>query len=242
LRAILSGLEKNRLLENVAHLLTGYIGSESFLNAILEVLTILRKYSKVRFVCDPVLGDKGSFYVTPDLVHVYRDKVIPLADVVTPNQFEVEQLTGVVILTLEDAKRACNILLDMGPSLVFITSLDFKTNSDIVDIGNPIITILSAQRQKSGQDEYWRIDSPLFNGSFTGTGDLAAALLLGHTANSPDDLKGCMEKVASTMHLVIKRTFVASASCDSISSRELQLIASKKDIEDPPILFQAYKV
>jgi pyridoxine kinase len=233
------GLEKNRLLENVAHLLTGYIGSESFLNAILEVLTLLRKYSKVRFVCDPVLGDEGNFYVTPDLVHVYRDKVIPLADVVTPNQFELEQLTGVIVLTLEDAKRACKILLDMGPSLVFITSLDFKSN---VDSGNPIITILSAQRQKSGQDEYWRIDSPLFNGSFTGTGDLAAALLLGHTANSPDDLKGCMEKVASTMHLVIKRTHAASSTSDSISSRELKLIASKKDIEDPPILFEAYEV
>jgi pyridoxine kinase len=237
LRSILDGLEKNGLLHDVSHLLTGYIGSESFLTAVLEVLKTLRKHSKVRFVCDPVLGDAGSFYVPQELVKVYREKVIPLADVVTPNQFEVEQLTGVTIKTLEDAKKACQILLDMGPTLVFITSLELQTEAAASD--EPVITILSAKRSELG-DEFWRIDSPLFAGHFTGTGDLTAALLLGHTAKTPNDLKGCMEKVVSTMHVVIERTHNASGA--TVLSKELKLIASKDDIENPPSLFEARRI
>ena len=237
LRSILTGLEKNGLLQDVSHLLTGYIGSESFLTAVLEVLKTLRKYSKVRFVCDPVLGDAGNFYVPQELVKVYQEKVIPLADVVTPNQFEVEQLTGVTIKTMEDAKNACQILLDMGPSLVFITSLELTDHAESSD--EPVITVLSARRNEIG-DEFWRIDSPLFPGHFTGTGDLTAALLLGHTAKTPNDLKGCMEKVVSTMHAVIERTHNASGK--TVLSKELKLIASKNDIENPPSLFKARRI
>lgn len=241
LRSILEGLEKNGLLHNVAHLLTGYIGSESFLTAVLEVLTTLRKHGTVRFVCDPVLGDAGQFYVPKELVQVYREKVIPLADVVTPNQFEVQHLTGVEIKTLDDAKKACRILLDMGPKLVFITSLDLQDGDESEDA---VITILSAQRNDntggSCEDEFWRIDAPLFDGHFTGTGDLTAALLLGHTAKAPHDLKGCMEKVVSTMHAVIKRTHDAPGA--TVLSKELKLIASKKDIENPQLLFEAYTI
>lgn len=237
LRSILAGLDKNGLLHDVAHLLTGYNGSESFLTAVLEVLTTLRQHGKVRFVCDPVLGDAGQFYVPQELVQVYREKVIPLADVVTPNQFEVQHLTGVVIKTVDDAKEACRILLNMGPKLVFITSLELHDGEAPED---PLITILSAQRNETGEDEFWRIDAPLFDGHFTGTGDLTAALLLGHTAKAPNDLKGCMEKVVSTMHGVIKRTHETLGG--SVQSKELKLIASKSDIEFPQSLFEAYKI
>ena len=95
LRAILDGLQRNDLLGEIGHVLTGYIGSESFLEAVLDVIQTLRgagccsstsTTSPVRFVCDPVLGDKGEFYVPRSLVALYRDRVLPLADVVTPNQ------------------------------------------------------------------------------------------------------------------------------------------------------------
>jgi len=97
LRAILDGLQRNDLLGEIGHVLTGYIGSESFLEAVLDVIQTLRgaggcssssgtTTSAVRFVCDPVLGDKGEFYVPTSLVALYRDRVLPLADVVTPNQ------------------------------------------------------------------------------------------------------------------------------------------------------------
>lgn len=233
LRSILSGLERNGLLSDVGHLLTGYIGSESFLSAVLDVLTTLRKERPVRFVCDPVLGDKGKFYVPEELVPLYRDKVIPLADVLTPNQFEVEQLTGIHIKSMDDALKACAVLHDMGPGLVFITSMELTAES------SNTMAILASQRT-ADTTHVWRIDSTVFPGHFTGTGDLCASLLLAHTAMHPNDLPAAMEKVCNTMYAVIARTHEHGG--ESVQSRELKLIQSKGDIENPPPRFKAERL
>ncbi|KAL3346246.1 hypothetical protein AABB24_024935 [Solanum stoloniferum] len=91
---LIEGLEANGLLY-YTHLLTGYIGSVSFLNTVLKVVDKLRSVNpKLKFVCDPVMGDEGKLYVPPELVMVYREKVVPVASMLTPNQFEAEQLTG----------------------------------------------------------------------------------------------------------------------------------------------------
>ena len=233
---VLDGLERNGLLQNVGHLLTGYIGSESFLKAVIQVLQTLRSNRKVRFVCDPVLGDAGQFYVPRELVQVYRDQVIPLANVVTPNQFEVEQLTGIAVKTIDDALKACAALHQMGPQLVFITSLVLE--------GEDSIAIMASQQLLDGTTQAWRIDSPLLPGQYTGTGDLCAALLLGHTALCDVDLPVAMEKVANTMFAIIQRTHeLSSTSCDaSVAARELKLIQSKNDIENPPTSFKAHRI
>lgn len=240
LKQILKGLEDNDLLGDVDYMLTGYIGSESFCEAVLTVLQTIQKYNEnVKFVCDPVLGDHGKFYVPRELVKVYREMVIPVADVVTPNQFEVEQLTGITINTLDDARKACDKLHSMGPSTVFITSMVFpqdttSTNSEGTD---QTISILASKRTKEGQpDEVWRIDCPMFPGSFTGTGDLTASLLLGHLAKDPDNLPLAMEKVINTMYVVIKRTHESAGT--TARSKELKLIQSKSDIENPPSIFK----
>jgi len=260
LQSILEGLEQNHLLDHIGFLLTGYIGSESFLRAVLDVLKKLRATSNshIRYVCDPVLGDGGQFYVPPDLVTVYKNELIPLADVVTPNQFEVEQLTGVTVKSMENAKRACEILHDLGPSLVFITSiiLDEKKDKDQEHIKN--ITILASSRPLHSKNtntsntaaEMWRIDSPILPGRFTGTGDLCAALLLAWTEAHPNDLALAMEKVIGTMHAIIKRT-VESYSLqknnapnvkNEVALKELKLIQSKNDIENPSRNFRAKRI
>ena len=235
LKSILKGLEDNGLLTDVGYVLTGYIGSASFCEAILAVLLTIRKYNPhVTFVCDPVLGDHGKFYVPKELVRVYIDTVIPLADVVTPNQFEVEQLTGVTITTLQDALNACNKLHIMGPSLVFVTSMVL---GEEVSTKDKNISILASRRVEGKEDEVWHIDCPMIPGSFTGTGDLTASLCLAHLAKDPENLPGIMEKVINTMYAVILRTHASSGI--SAKSRELKLIQSKIDIENPPSVYKA---
>ena len=227
LRDVLDSLRDNKLLGDIGHVLTGYIGSTSFLEAVLHVLEVVREHNpKVRFVCDPVLGDHGKFYVPPELVPLYKEKVIPVADVVTPNQFEVEQLTGIRIESIDDAKKACKTLHDMGPSLVIITSL---VGSDIE--GDNMVVLASRRVVGTDEDEIWRIDTPVLPGDFTGTGDLCAALFLGHTALD-NDLAVALEKVIGTMHAVIKRTHEHSDG--TVAGKELKLIASKREIENPP--------
>lgn len=248
LKTLLGGLKRNGLLEDVGHILTGYIGKESFLRGVIDVLQTLRNHTKgkmVRYVCDPVLGDSGKFYVPQDLVSIYRDEVIPLADVVTPNQFEVEQLTGISVRSIEDAKRACQALHDIGPELVVITSLVFEDAKEVDDKREKTITILASSRVKREaggyEDELWSIDSPILPGRFTGTGDLCAALLLGWTARE-SNLAMVMQKVISTMYCVIKSTWEHQSENLNNKNNELRLIQSKKVIEDPPDLFEAQKV
>lgn len=252
LRSILNGLHRNDLLFEIGHILTGYIGSESFLEAVVDVVKMVRKeveqksQNQLRFVCDPVLGDKGKFYVPIELVELYRKKVIPLADVLTPNQFEAEQLTGIVIRSIDDAKRACHLLHQMGPSLVVVTSMELDCNKDTNNM-----TIVASQVQQNLNDtsevqEFaWRIDCPILSGHFTGTGDLCAALFLAHTSttgrtNSPDDLNlipVAMEKVVNTMYAILKRT--SDAIGDTVKARELKLIQCQDLILNPPTTFTA---
>ena len=106
-----------------------------------------------------------------------KSEIIPLADIVTPNQFEVEQLTGVSIQNLDDAKKASAAFHDMGPSIVFLTSLELpvaNTNAK----SEEVLTIFASQRKQHSdkqEDVYYSIKVPKVQGSFTGTGDLTAA-------------------------------------------------------------------
>ena len=94
LEKISDGLSDNQLI-GYDFFLTGFIGSESFLNSILKIWNRIRKANpKAIFVCDPVLGDDGVYYVDTSLKHIYRKSLIPTAFVITPNQFEAEELTG----------------------------------------------------------------------------------------------------------------------------------------------------
>ena len=163
LRLILKGLERNHLLTETRHLLTGYIGSVSFLRSVIDVIKKLKEVTggQVRYVCDPVMGDDSKFYVPKELVQVYRDEVIPLADVITPNSFEIEALTGIKIKVIDDALKACRCLHDKGPQMVIITSMELEDNKGQ-------ITILASHRLNNQEHQAWRIDSSLIQGRYTG--------------------------------------------------------------------------
>lgn len=69
-------------------------------------------------VCDPVMGDDGRLYVPEDAAAVYGEAIVPLASVLTPNQFEAERLTGREIRSEADALAACRALHAQGPGTV----------------------------------------------------------------------------------------------------------------------------
>ena len=264
---LVDGMDKNELLtDETGHILTGYIGSESFLRAVVTIVRQMKAVNpQVRYVCDPVMGDIGRFYVPKQLLKVYVDEVIPLADVLTPNQFEVEQLTGVRIDSIDDAQRACCILHDLGVPSVLITSIVFPTNAQQ---SQDSIGIFASKRfhgieTDSHQDEQQILYVPKLPGQFTGTGDIVAALWLALTASSNDvsSLGQKLEQLAGTMNAIVTRTYQASLDKlqkqgislteepkdeatrkKIVRSREMQLVQSASDILNPPISFKATKI
>ncbi|KAK8694376.1 hypothetical protein V6N13_071930 [Hibiscus sabdariffa] len=228
---LIEGLEENNLLY-YTHLLTGYIGSVSFLNSVLEVVDKLRSINPNLTY---VMGDEGKLYVPEDLALVYREKVVPVASMLTPNQFEAELLTKLRIASETDGREACNILHAAGPSKVVITS---------INIEGSLLLIGSHQKHKEQAPEQFKIVIPRIPAYFTGTGDLMTALLLGWSNKYPDSLDKAAELAVSSLQALLQRTVndYTSAGFDSESSSlEIRLIQSQDDIREPKLTFKAHK-
>lgn len=232
---LIEGLSANDLLY-YTHLLTGYIGSVSFLNTVLGVVEKLRLINpELLYVCDPVMGDEGKLYVHEELVSVYREKVVPVASMLTPNQFEIEQLTGSRIISEKDGFEACKKLHSAGPKKVIITSIKIDDN---------LLLIGSHQKFKGQPPEQFKIVIPMIPAYFTGTGDLMTALLLGWSNKYPDDLDKASELAVSSLQAVLQRTVsdYKLAGFDPRSdSLEIRLIQSQEDIKNPQVKYKAEK-
>eukprot|EP00598_Pedospumella_elongata_P001488 CAMPEP_0184979532 /NCGR_PEP_ID=MMETSP1098-20130426/9789_1 /TAXON_ID=89044 /ORGANISM="Spumella elongata, Strain CCAP 955/1" /LENGTH=390 /DNA_ID=CAMNT_0027502853 /DNA_START=122 /DNA_END=1294 /DNA_ORIENTATION=+ len=184
LSALSEGLSLNHLLD-YDYLLTGYIGSESFLYSILKVLDDIKTVNtNVKYVCDPVLGDNNQYYVPVALVETFKTQLIPRAHMITPNQFEAELLTGIKIQTEEDAVKALIQLHQLGPEIVVLTSAELISETDPTappSLHCYVLYPCASQEENISNEKVMnvtRIEVSKLAGSFTGTGDATAALML----------------------------------------------------------------
>ncbi|XP_021580941.2 pyridoxal kinase isoform X1 [Ictidomys tridecemlineatus] len=248
LQELYEGLKLNSV-NKYDYVLTGYTRDKSFLAMVVDIVRELKQQnSRLVYVCDPVMGDKwngeGSMYVPEDLLPVYREKVVPVADIITPNQFEAELLSGRKIHSQEEALVVMDVLHAMGPDTVVITSSDLPSSR-----GSDYLIALGSQRMKRPDGttvtERIRMEMRRVDAVFVGTGDLFAAMLLAWTHKHPDNLKVACEKTVSAMHHVLQRTIrcaraqAGEGQKPSPAQLELRMVQSKKDIEDPEIVVQA---
>lgn len=247
LHVLYEGLKANNV-NKYDYVLTGYTRDKSFLGMVVDIVQELKKQnSRLVYVCDPVMGDKwngeGSMYVPQDLLPVYREKVVPMADIITPNQFEAELLSGRKIHSQEEAFEVMDVLHRMGPDTVVITSSDLPSPK-----GSDYLMALGSQRMRkpdgSTVTQRIRMEMRKLDAVFVGTGDLFAAMLLAWTHKHPDNLKVACEKTVSAMQHVLQRTIrcakaEAGGQKPSPAQLELRMVQSRKDIEDPEIVVQA---
>ncbi|OSX77850.1 hypothetical protein BU14_0130s0006 [Porphyra umbilicalis] len=250
------GLAVNGLLGGVTHLLTGYIGSASFLRGVVDTRRRLAAASPgLIYVCDPVLGDGGRLYVPEELVAIYREEVLPLAAVATPNAFELGLLAGVAggISDEASAFAAASVLHDStGVDTIVVTSLnpppplpllpagaappgDGDGPGDTGDGGVGVVTMLVSA---AGGRHRWAVDAPRLPGAYTGAGDMAAALVLAWAAIAADagdaaPLRTAAARAMATVAAVLRRT------CDRAAAArrpppELALVASLGEVVCPP--------
>ncbi|XP_044073264.1 pyridoxal kinase-like isoform X2 [Siniperca chuatsi] len=244
LNVLYEGIKLNKV-NHYDYILTGYSRDTSFLEMVVDIIQELKEANpRLIYVCDPVMGDHGAMYVPEYLLPVYRDKVVPLADILTPNQFEAELLTGRKINTEEDAFEVMDLLHKMGPETVVLTSTDLPSKH-----GDQFLVALGSQKivkpDGSNTSQNICMDIPKVDAVFVGTGDLFAALLLAWTHHHPKDLKAACEKTVSVMHHVIKRTIAYANEMAGPGKRpspaqlELRMVQSKADIENPAIVVEA---
>ena len=97
----IAAFEENRLIEQVDYVQSGYLGAADQAQAVLAFLFAARKSGRtVSYACDPVLGDQtAGLYVPPSVAIAIREVLVPAADIVTPNLFELGYLTGAPVDT-----------------------------------------------------------------------------------------------------------------------------------------------
>jgi len=179
------------------------------------------------FVCDPVMGDNGKMYVPEDLLPIYKETIVPLADIITPNQFEVELLTGKKINSRDDAWKAIEMLHKRGCKTVVLSSTELGDEEHLLALAS----------SKAGTTKVAiTINIPKLPACFTGTGDLFASLFLAWMYKTNNRLKEALERTINTLQAVLKRTIsYVDAVGISQKSLELKLIQSKADIENPDL-------
>ncbi|KAK2585433.1 hypothetical protein KPH14_010100 [Odynerus spinipes] len=227
---LVHGLAENDL-DNYTHLLTGYVGSASFLKRIAILVKALKqKNPHLIYVCDPVIGDNGKMYVPEELKDIYKKEIVPLADILTPNQFEIELLTGKKVNNIDELQIAIKELHKAGPQIVAVSSSE---------INSKLTAVISSLKD----DVLLKVDIPQIPASFTGTGDLFAALFLAHTYLQ-NDIKTATEKTINSLQGVLQETFKAFNEYKNEEAQfsrkiELRLIQSKRHIENPEITLRA---
>eukprot|EP00049_Salpingoeca_infusionum_P012595 m.231352 g.231352 ORF g.231352 m.231352 type:complete len:302 (-) comp15218_c0_seq6:2479-3384(-) len=226
---LIDGLIANDLAD-YTHVLTGYVGSAPFLRTVAQVVKRLKERNPALcYVCDPVMGDNGKLYVSEELIEVYRSDILPLADILTPNQFELSLLLEQPIDTQSDVWRCFDQAFSTY-SMKHLVLTSFVTDA------SDVIEILGRTRTASDPTPHsYRLSVTKLDFYFTGTGDLFAALLLAWSWRMPGDGLGAARNAVCSLQAVCQNTFeYCKTRPDVPKSRELRLIQSKAAIEDPP--------
>lgn len=215
---ILRGIEERSVLAQCEAVLSGYLGSVELGAVVLEaVKRVKRANPKAVYCCDPVLGDADrGFFVRPELADFFRAEAVALADILTPNRFELETLTGERVDTLAAARAACDALLARGPRAILVTSLD------VAEVPSEAAALLAATREGG-----WLVRTPRLPIVANGAGDLTAALFLANFLKTGEPA-AALAQTAASVHAVIAETVRSKTP-------ELAIAAAQDALVSPPM-------
>jgi pyridoxine kinase len=216
---VVTGIEERGVLGECDAVLSGYQGAEEVGEVILDAVARVKAANPAAvYCCDPVMGDVGrGFFVRPGIPEFMRDKVIPAADLATPNQFELEFLTGRQVTTTAELLTAADALKDLGPRTVLVTSVETGEG------GQDSIAMVTVSDEGA-----WSVTTPRLPLSVNGAGDATAALFLAHTTT--DGPEAALARTAASVYAVLELTHAGG-------HREIQLVGAQEQIAEPPSRF-----
>lgn len=216
IRDVVQGIDEQGQLARCDGVLSGYMGDRTIGEAIIDAVDRVRRANPAaRYCCDPVIGDVDhGVYVAPDIARFMREVAVPRADIVTPNLFELEQLVGAKVESLETALAAVDRLHAMGPGVVLVTSLVHRdTPADQIEL------LVSADGMA------WLARTPRLPVSVSGAGDAIAAVFFVHFVRSgrPDV---ALAEAASSIYGLLVQTAAAGGG-------EIRLIEAQDEFVAP---------
>lgn len=184
--ALINDLIAADWLDEVGGVLSGYLGAPAQAAAVAALVEAVRRRNpKARYLCDPVTGDAGGPYVAADIVTAVGQRLLPLADMATPNRYELGLLSGAPVT---DAEMLIDAVRRTGVGEVLVTSA-------FAEPGTTANLLVAPDGVYKGQHAA-RPQAP------NGTGDLLAALYLGHRLDGRPPPEAFGRAVGSTRRLV----------------------------------------
>src|SRR3954454_1892871 len=210
---LFEGIAALGVLPQIDAVLSGYLGDAATGPVLLDIVERVRAANpRALFCVDPVIGDTDTgSYVTPGIAEFFRDRALALADIVTPNLFELEYLTGARVASLAEAADATALLRAQGPGIVLLTSLALEPGH---------VTMLA-----QGPEGAWIVETPHVPVVLNGCGDVTAALFLARLLRG-ESLPLALAKTAASIFAVIETTA-------RLGRVELALVAAQDELAAP---------
>lgn len=222
---LVEGIAERGVLGQCDGVLSGYMGSADIGAAILGAVEKVKAANRnADYCCDPVIGDVGrGIFVREGIPEFMREKAVPAAQVITPNHFELEFLSGRTVASQDAAIAACGALHKRGPRVILVTSLHTsETPPGTIDL------------LASGPDGRFLVRTPRLDVALNGAGDAIAALFFYHY-ESTGSTRVALARAASSIFGLLSRTAAAG-------SRELLLVAAQEEFVSPSHVFTAQEI
>jgi pyridoxine kinase len=225
LRDVVRGIDERGVLGEVNAVLSGYQGGEDIGAMILDAVALVKLRNPAAiYCCDPVLGDADrGCYVRPGIPELMRQQVVPAAQIITPNQFELTSLTGLPVSKLDEVLDAADAARSRGPEVVLITSVVRE------DAQPGTIDMVAVDA-----DGAWLVTTPRLPQTFTGSGDVTAATFL----TSLLEMRDVSKALAHTAAVIYGLLEVTAAS----GRAELALITAQEELIHPSHTFEPIRL
>jgi pyridoxine kinase len=225
---LLQGIEERGATGTARMILSGYLGSPDIAAVVADFVARAKaRNPALLYCCDPVLGDRDrGLFVHTDIPPLVRDRLCPLADIITPNHFEFEWLSGATATTIDQVIAQARTL--KGPSTVVVTS------AELADTPAGQIETLAIERSQA-----WRVRTPKLPISPNGTGDLFASVFVSARVQDKDT-PDALGHAASAIFAVLERT-AARATQEMRIVDSAELLVHPKRRFDVAAVSSAYR-
>jgi pyridoxine kinase len=220
-RAVIRGVEERGAFPGVDAVLSGYQGGEDIGDVILDTVARVKAANPAAvYTCDPVMGNaKSGCFVHPAIPVLLRERVVPKADIITPNQFELGFLTGTEPRTVQETLASVDLARELGPSTVLVTSVERP------DAPEDTIEMMAVTDEGA-----WIVQTPRLPLKANGSGDVTAALFTAHLLSTGQP-EVALARTASSVFDLLQTTLASG-------ERELQLVQSQETIANPRMQFE----